>query len=74
MDEANPPNILAFTRGARTEPSTTESRHEGRFTQAGAVARNALFGTALQRLSLAGALRIDELIGESSVEVWRLWI
>ncbi len=26
------PNALAFTRGARTEPSATESEHNGRFT------------------------------------------
>ena len=37
-------NALAFTRGARTKPSATQSRHEGRFTQAGAVGVQRLVG------------------------------
>ena len=38
------PNALAFTRGARTKRSATESKHEGRFTQAGAVGVQRLVG------------------------------
>ncbi len=39
-----PLNALAFTRGARTKRSATESKHEGRFTQAGAVGVQRLVG------------------------------
>jgi DNA-binding transcriptional regulator of glucitol operon len=40
---------LAFTRGARTKASATESKREGRFTQAGAVGVQRLVGRLFQR-------------------------
>lgn len=47
------PNALAFTRGARTKPSVTESEHKGRFTQAGAVGVQRLVGQLVQGTTLA---------------------
>jgi hypothetical protein len=39
-----PLNALAFTRGARTKPSVTDSEREGRLAQAGAVGVQCLVG------------------------------
>ena len=49
-------NALGFTRGARTKPSVTQRRDDGRFTQAGAVGAQRL----VQRLGQLTHLPLRE--------------